>query len=110
MLSDKGKIYFNTISRDRKKLDICVADINTGKVDVLIQDKTNTYFYETKPVYLLKNETEMIHWSENDGWGHFYRYNSNGKLINKLSAGPIAFMQGQLIEKIKMAWSKTYQE
>ena len=88
LLSDKGKIYFNTISRDRKKLDICVADINTGKVDVLIQDKTNTYFYETKPVYLLKNETEMIHWSENDGWGHFYRYNSNGKLINRITKGP----------------------
>ena len=88
LLSDKGKIYFNTISRDRKKLDVCVADINTGKVDVLIQDKTNTYFYETKPVYLLKNETEMIHWSENDGWGHFYRYNSNGKLINRITKGP----------------------
>ena len=49
-----GKIYFNTIVEIEKKLDICVADINTGKVDVLIQDKTNTYFYETKPVYLLR--------------------------------------------------------
>ncbi|MDA7716054.1 prolyl oligopeptidase family serine peptidase [Flavobacteriaceae bacterium] len=87
LLSEKNKIYFNTISRDRKNLDICVADLNTGKVKVLIKDRTNTYFYETKPVYLIKNESEMIHWSEKDGWGHFYRYDSNGNLINRITSG-----------------------
>ena len=87
LLSEKNKIYFNTISRDRKKLNICVADLNTGKVKILIEDKTNTYFYETKPVYLIKNESEMIHWSERDGWGHFYRYGSNGNLINRITSG-----------------------
>lgn len=87
LLSEKNNIYFNTISRDRKKLDICVADLNTGKVKVLINNKTNTYFYETKPVYLIKNESEIIHWSEEDGWGHFYRYDSNGNLINRITSG-----------------------
>jgi len=87
LLSEKNNIYFNTISRDRKKLDICVADLNTGKVKVLIKNKTNTYFYETKPVYLIKNESEIIHWSEEDGWGHFYRYDSNGNLINRITSG-----------------------
>ena len=29
----------------------------------------------------------MIHWSERDGWGHFYRYNSNGNLINRITSG-----------------------
>ena len=87
LLSEKNKIYFNTISRDRKNLDICVADLNTGEVKILIKEKTNTYFYETKPVYLIKNESEMIHWSERDGWGHFYRYDSNGNLINRITSG-----------------------
>ena len=87
LLSEKNKIYFNTISRDRKELDICVADLNTGQVKVLIQDKTNTYFYETKSIHLINNESEIIHWSERDGWGHFYRYNSNGNLINRITSG-----------------------
>jgi hypothetical protein len=39
LLSEKNKIYFNTISRDRKNLDICVADLNTGEVKVLIKEK-----------------------------------------------------------------------
>ena len=87
LLSEKNKIYFNTISRDRKKLDICVADLSSGEVTILIEDRTNTYFYETKPVYLIKNESEMIHWSERDGWGHFYRYSFNGNLINRVTSG-----------------------
>ena len=87
LLSEKDKIYFNTISRDRKKLDVCVADLNSGKVKILIEDRTNTYFYETKPVYLIKNESEMIHWSERDGWGHFYRYDIAGNLINRITSG-----------------------
>ena len=53
----------------------------------MIEDRTNTYFYETKPVYLIKNESEMIHWSERDGWGHFYRYSFNGNLINRVTSG-----------------------
>lgn len=87
LLSEKGKIYFHTISRDRQSLKICVADINSGEVQVLIEDKTNTYFYETKPVYLINNETQMIHWSERDGWGHYYRYDINGNLLNRITKG-----------------------
>ena len=87
LLSEKGKIYFHTISRDRQSLKICVADINSGEVQVLIEDKTNTYFYETKPVYLIKDETQMIHWSERDGWGHYYRYDINGNLLNRITKG-----------------------
>ncbi len=44
LLSKKGKIYFNVISRDRKKMDICVADIKTGEVKVLIEGK-DEYLY-----------------------------------------------------------------
>ena len=86
LLSDKGKIYFSLTSRDRKKVDICRADINTGEMEVLIEERMNTYI-ETRPLYLIKNETEMIHWSERDGWAHFYRYDNQGNLINRITKG-----------------------
>ena len=86
LLSDKGKIYFSITSRDRKKVDICRADINSGDMEVLIEERMNTYI-ETRPLYLIKNETEMIHWSERDGWAHFYRYNSQGNLLNRITKG-----------------------
>ena len=86
LLSNKGKIYFNTISRDRKKLDIYVADINTGEVTVLIEERFNTYI-ESRNLVLFNNETEMLHWAERDGWAHFYLYDSKGNLKNQITKG-----------------------
>lgn len=87
LLSKKGDLYFSRISRDRKKLDICVANLETGAIKVLIEERLNTYIEERAPV-LIKNETELLHWSERDGWAHFYRYTTEGKLLNRLTRGP----------------------
>ncbi|NRR90988.1 S9 family peptidase [Winogradskyella undariae] len=86
LLSKKGKIYYNTISRDRKKLDICVADINTGETKVLIEERFNTYI-ESRPLVLLNNETEMLHWAERSGWAHYYLYDTEGNLKNEITSG-----------------------
>ena len=86
LLSKKGKIYFSSRSRDKKKIDICVADINTGEVTVLIKEELNTYV-ETRPLVLFNNEQEMIHWSERDGWAHFYLYDTNGNLKRQITSG-----------------------
>jgi len=86
LLSKKGKIYFSQISRDRKKMDVCVADLTTGETEILIEERMNTYIESRDPV-LINNEKELIHWSERDGWGHFYRYDTKGNLINKITSG-----------------------
>ncbi|MFZ3274699.1 MAG: DPP IV N-terminal domain-containing protein [Lutibacter sp.] len=86
LLSKKGKIYFNAISRDRKKLDICVADMATGEVTVLIEERFNTYI-ESKPLVLFNNEQEILHWSERDGWAHFYLYDAKGTLKHQVTKG-----------------------
>ncbi len=88
LLSVKNNIYFKTISRDRKRLDIHVANINTGEVKTLINEHANTYIESTgKTIALLNNETEILHWSERDGWGHFYRYGVDGTLKNQITSG-----------------------
>ena len=86
LLSKKGKIYFNTKSRDKKKINICVADINTGDVKILIKEELNTYV-EVRPLVLLNNEQELLHWSERDGWAHFYLYDTNGNLKHQVTNG-----------------------
>ncbi|KJD31940.1 peptidase S9 [Tamlana nanhaiensis] len=88
LLSKKGKIYFNTTSRDRKKLDIHVADIKTGEVKTLINEHFNTYIENRgKKIVLFNNETEILHWSERDGWGHFYLYDASGNLKKQVTSG-----------------------
>jgi dipeptidyl-peptidase-4 len=86
LLSKKDKIYYNTISRDRKKLDICVADINTGATKVLIEERFNTYI-ESRPLVLMTNETEILHWAERTGWAHYYLYDTEGNLKNQITKG-----------------------
>ncbi len=86
LLSKKGKLYYSVISRDRKKLDICVADLETGKSKVLIEERFNTYI-ESRPLILFNNEKEMLHWAERDGWAHFYLYDANGNLKKQVTNG-----------------------
>ena len=89
LLSKKGKIYFSTTSRDRKRLDIHVADIASGEVKTLIKDHSNTYIEQRgKSIVLFNNEKEILFWSEKDGWGHFYLYDADGNLKRQVTNGP----------------------
>lgn len=90
ILSKKGDIYFQVISRDKKKLDTYVAPKGNFKPTLLISETTNTYhdIYNRKQIFLIENESEILYWSERDGWGHLYRYDKSGKLINRLTKGP----------------------
>lgn len=81
------KLYFNRLSRDQHRLDVCVADTATGEVKTLVEERLNTYV-ESKPLRLVNNGTEFIFWSERDGWGHFYLYDATtGALKNRITEG-----------------------
>jgi dipeptidyl aminopeptidase/acylaminoacyl peptidase len=86
LLSKKGNIYFSTISRDRKKFDIHVADMNTGEYKTLIKERFNTYI-ESRPLILFNDEKEILHWAERDGWAHFYLYDAEGNFKNQVTEG-----------------------
>lgn len=88
LLSKKGKIYFNTVSRDRKRLDVYVADIATGEIKTLIKEHSNVYIENRgKTIVLFNNEQEILFWSERDGWGHFYLYDTAGNLKRQVTNG-----------------------
>ena len=81
------KLYFTRTSRDLHKIDVCVVNTQTGEVKTLIEERLNTYVEEVNPV-LFNNDKEMIHWSERDGWAHFYLYDTEGTLKNQITSGP----------------------
>jgi dipeptidyl-peptidase 4 len=80
------KLYFNRLSRDMHRLDVCVANTETGEVKTLIEERLNTYI-ESKPLRLINNGQELIFWSERDGWGHYYLFDADGKLKNQITSG-----------------------
>lgn len=83
---DSDKLYFERTSRDLKRIDVCVADVTTGEVKVLIEERLNTYV-ETKGLSLVNGGKELIHWSERDGWAHFYLFDAEGNLKNQITSG-----------------------
>lgn len=86
-LGDTNFFYFSITSRDLKRIDICRWNIKEGKKEVIVEERSNTYIDIQKPE-IINNGTEMIHWSERDGWGHYYLYGTNGQLKRQLTSGP----------------------
>jgi len=80
------KVYYSRTSRDMKRVDIVEADTKTGESRIVIPERLNTYI-ETKPLRLLNGGKQLIHWSERDGWGHYYLYDASGKLIRQITSG-----------------------
>ncbi|MCX2451966.1 DPP IV N-terminal domain-containing protein [Pedobacter sp. PLR] len=85
-LGTNNKIYFGRTSRDLKRVDVCAVDIQSGALTPLIEERFNTYLELNRPG-LVNDGKEMIHWSERDGWGHFYLFDAAGKLKNQITKG-----------------------
>jgi dipeptidyl aminopeptidase/acylaminoacyl peptidase len=86
------KIYFTRLSRDQKKMDVCVADASTGEVKTLVEERENTYI-ESRPLRLVNGGQDLLHWSERDGWGHYYLYDATtGALKNRVTDGEFVAM------------------
>ncbi|MEL7123688.1 MAG: DPP IV N-terminal domain-containing protein [Bacteroidota bacterium] len=85
--TDPEHFYFARTSRDLKRIDVCKANIKTGDIEILIEERLNTYI-DYAQVRLVNGGKELIHWSERDGWGHFYLYDDQGNVKNQITSGP----------------------
>jgi dipeptidyl-peptidase-4 len=85
-LGTNSSFYFTRTSRDLKRIDQCMVDINTGTIKTLIDERLNTYV-EIKRLGLVNEGKELIEWSERDGWAHFYLYDADGKMKNQITSG-----------------------
>ena len=85
---DSAKIRFVRRDRLQRNMQYCEYDPATDKTRVMIDESIENGFLErTEPKYL-KPDGDFLWWSERDGWGHIYRYNNQGQLINKVTEGP----------------------
>ncbi|HEY4151559.1 MAG TPA: DPP IV N-terminal domain-containing protein, partial [Chitinophagaceae bacterium] len=85
-LGTADKFYVSRTSRDLKRIDMLEANVATGEVKSLIEERMNTYVEERRPG-VVDGGKELIHWSERDGWAHFYLYDKTGKLKNQITSG-----------------------
>ncbi len=93
-------LYLYRSSRDLHRVDVCSVNAVTGAVKPIIEERLNTYI-DTQPLWTVGNGQEFIHWSERDGWGHYYLFDANGTLKNQIDsgefvAGPISYVDEKL--------------
>ncbi|HXB33123.1 MAG TPA: DPP IV N-terminal domain-containing protein [Puia sp.] len=86
-LGTNTKFYFTRTSRDLKRIDVCTVNVGDTAATALIRERLNTYV-EIRRLGLVDGGKQLIEWSEQDGWAHFYLYDGNGKLINQITSGP----------------------
>ncbi|MFY9116280.1 MAG: DPP IV N-terminal domain-containing protein [Bacteroidales bacterium] len=84
---DANGFYFTRTSRDLKRIDLCRVEVDKDTALTIIEERLNTYV-ETRPVELINNGKELIHWSERTGWGHLYLYDNQGNEKNAITSGP----------------------
>lgn len=82
------KIYFQRKKRTCDEIDICVANTETGESRVLINEQSKPYFNDQLNSLSFLNEgKDIVWWSERTGWGHFYHYDGEGNLKNRITSG-----------------------
>jgi dipeptidyl aminopeptidase/acylaminoacyl peptidase len=85
-LGDDNGFYFERISRDMKKIEVCYYDLSLDSTKMLVHEEMNTSI-ESKPIRLVNNGKQFIQWSERTGWAMLYLYNANGTLVNPITDG-----------------------
>ena len=91
---DATKLYFTRRERDFKKVELFVADAQTGEARKILEETQPTYvelgpFSFFRPNWrVLRGDRELIWFSERDGWGHLYLFDAtNGQLENRITSG-----------------------
>lgn len=85
-LGTNDAFFFARSSRDLKRIDLVKLNIRDLSASVLVEERMNTYQDVNRP-WLIDGGKEFVHWSQRDGWGHYYLYDGNGTLKSQITSG-----------------------
>lgn len=87
-MEGSDKIMIGAYQRGYQSQDIYLADANTGQSKIILHEQAETMI-ETQLTTCrwIKNNEEFLYTSERDGWNHIYRYDKEGRLLNRVTQG-----------------------
>jgi dipeptidyl aminopeptidase/acylaminoacyl peptidase len=95
--NSSDKLYIYRENRPSDKVDILIADTETGETEVLMSETSEPYFnWSFQNLSIINDGEEYIWWSERSGWGQLYRYDSEGNLRNRITTGN--FVVGDVVK------------
>jgi dipeptidyl-peptidase-4 len=91
---DSNRLFFTHGTRGSKRIQLMVTTPGQGEPRILAKDTAATFVElhmggRSPPNWALLGGGEQVVWySTRDGWGHLYRYDDSGRLLNRISSGP----------------------
>lgn len=83
-----GEVLLLRRKRSRDEMDLCAVDVTSGKLHVVINEVSKPFINEDLfSVSVIDQGKSILWWSDRTGWGQYYRYDINGKLLNAVTAG-----------------------
>lgn len=88
--ADSAKLAFVSSTRDHKQANLRVADVDTGAVRDIYEERVRTQYESGQGAVnwrYLPASNEFLWYSEKDDWGHIYLFGMDGKLKNQITKG-----------------------
>lgn len=85
---DSERIYFERTNRAYNEKELCVINVLTGEVKVLVHEVDKPFMdFKMVSVSFLNDGKDIVYRSERSGWGHYYLYDGEGNLKNEITSG-----------------------
>jgi dipeptidyl-peptidase-4 len=84
---DLNLLSIRRMNRLQNKQDLMLADVNTGKTEIIKTEKSETWLDVNDDLTFLENGEQFIYTSEEDGYNHIYLYDMNGNIIRQITDG-----------------------
>ena len=90
--ADGKAVFYQTFDREQKQVRFFSADAASGASKALLAERSDTYVNTRMTLGMdffqpLRNSNGFLLLSDRDGWRHLYRYDSDGRLVARLSQG-----------------------
>jgi dipeptidyl-peptidase-4 len=85
---DEKYLFVGHLNRDQNHLKLIKYNTSNGeKIKILFEEKDDKYVEPLYPLYFTHESNKFIWMSQRDGWTHLYLYNTDGKMLKRLTKG-----------------------
>jgi dipeptidyl-peptidase-4 len=86
-LPDSKRLAVQTLDRPQQKLDLFVAETDTGEARHVMRETDPGWVNVHDDLHFIAGGQEFIWRSERDGYSHLYRFDLDGRLLNRVTSG-----------------------
>ncbi|MEM7199769.1 MAG: S9 family peptidase [Planctomycetota bacterium] len=86
-LPDAERLAVQTLSRDQRRLDLWFADRRNGAARNVLTETDPVWVNIHDDLWFLGRGGQFLWASERDGYGHLYRYDDQGALLDRVTSG-----------------------